>query len=34
MNPPFDFGDPQYARMEITMEEFERVWADATSPEE
>jgi hypothetical protein len=31
MNPPFDLGDPQYASMEITREEFEQVWEDATS---
>jgi hypothetical protein len=31
MNPPFDLGDPQYASMEITQEEFEQVWEDATS---
>jgi hypothetical protein len=30
MNPPFDLGDPQYAAMEITKEEFERVWTNAT----
>ena len=29
MNPPFDLADPEYARMEITREEFERVWQQA-----
>jgi hypothetical protein len=33
MNPPIDLGDPEYARMEITQEEFEQVWEDATSEE-
>jgi hypothetical protein len=31
MNPPLDLGDPEYARMKITKEEFERVWQQATT---
>ncbi len=30
LNPPFDLGDPQYARMEISEEEFGRAWQNAT----
>jgi hypothetical protein len=30
LNPPFDLGDPQYLRMEISKDEFERLWQRAT----
>ncbi len=29
LNPPFDLGEPEYARMEISKDEFEQVWQRA-----
>jgi hypothetical protein len=29
LNPPFDLGDPQFVRMAISKDEFERVWQRA-----